>query len=118
VLCWPRSTGATRRIGERYGPPGVHATSCAEGHKARRGRFERLMRYRHPGTNPRRFRECTTDSNHDLPIAPNRLDRNFAVERPNQVWLAGISAPQLAAYDMRAGPFAAVSTNLKAEHFG
>ena len=67
---------------------------------------------------PRRFRECTTDSNHDLPIAPNRLDRNFAVERPNQVWLAGISAPQLAAYDMRAGPFAAVSTNLKAEHFG
>ena len=49
---------------------------------------------------PRRFRECTTDSNHDLPIAPNRLDRNFAVERPNQVWLAGISAPQLAAYDI------------------
>ncbi|MGC2222346.1 MAG: hypothetical protein WA624_08245 [Methylocella sp.] len=70
-----------------------------------------------------RRRDITTgaaapDSNHDLPIAPNRLDRNFAVERPNQVWLAGISAPQLAAYDMRAGPFAAVSTNLKAEHFG
>ena len=33
----------------------------------------------------------TTDSNHDLPIAPNRLDRNFAVERPNQVWLADIT---------------------------
>ena len=24
-------------------------------------------------------------------FAPNRLDRNFAVERPNQVWLAGIA---------------------------
>src|ERR1035437_1487438 len=23
-------------------------------------------------------------------FAPNRLERNFAVERPNQVWLAGI----------------------------
>ena len=66
----------------------------------------------------RRFRVCTTDSHHDWPIASNRLDRNFAVKRPNQVWLAGISAPQLAAYDMRAGPFAAVGTNLKAEHFG
>ena len=76
----------------RYGAPRVHATLCAEGHKASRGRVERLMR--HHGIRaqtPRRFRVCTTDSNHDLPIAPNRLDRNFAVERPNQVWLAFIA---------------------------
>ena len=33
----------------------------------------------------------TTDSHHDLPIAPNRLDQKFAAERPNQVWLADIT---------------------------
>ena len=40
---------------------------------------------------PRRFRVRTTDSHHDLPIAPNRLDQKFAAERPNQVWLADIT---------------------------
>src|SRR5262249_15496335 len=32
-----------------------------------------------------------TDSRHDLPIAPNRLDQKFAAERPNQVWLADVT---------------------------
>ena len=39
----------------------------------------------------RRFRTCTTDSRHDWPIAPNRLNQNFAADRPNQVWLADIT---------------------------
>jgi len=62
------------------------------GQKASRGRIERLMR--HHGIRarvPRRFRIRTTDSHHDLPIAPNRLDQNFAAKRPNQVWLADIT---------------------------
>ena len=33
----------------------------------------------------------TTDSNHDLPIAPNLLDRQFKVQRPNTVWCADIT---------------------------
>jgi len=33
----------------------------------------------------RRFR-ITTDSRHSLPIAPNLLNRNFAVAAPNRVW--------------------------------
>jgi putative transposase len=33
----------------------------------------------------------TTDSRHDLPVAPNLLDRNFAAERPDTIWLADIS---------------------------
>jgi transposase InsO family protein len=38
----------------------------------------------------------TTDSRHDLPIAPNLLDRSFSATAPNQVWLADItySAPR------------------------
>jgi putative transposase len=62
------------------------------GHRASRGRVERLMR--HHGIRAitaRRFRLCTTDSRHDLPIAPNRLRQKFAAERPNQVWLADVT---------------------------
>jgi len=33
----------------------------------------------------------TTDSHHDLPIAPNRLGQKFIAERPNQIWLADIT---------------------------
>jgi putative transposase len=34
----------------------------------------------------------TTDSRHDLPVAPNLLDRNFASDRPDTAWLADISS--------------------------
>src|SRR5947209_13490067 len=33
----------------------------------------------------------TTDSRHDLPVAPNLLDRHFVADRPDTVWLADIS---------------------------
>jgi transposase InsO family protein len=34
-----------------------------------------------------RFRIPTTDSKHDLPIAPNRLNQQFVAQNINQVWL-------------------------------
>jgi transposase InsO family protein len=34
----------------------------------------------------RRRYKATTDSRHDLPVASNLLERNFAPETPNQVW--------------------------------
>ena len=46
---------------------------------------------------PRRYRVCTTDSNHSLPVAPNLLDQTFVADRPDRVWLADISVPQQAA---------------------
>jgi transposase InsO family protein len=33
----------------------------------------------------------TTDSNHDLPVAPNRLERNFAATLPDQKWACDIT---------------------------
>jgi transposase InsO family protein len=38
---------------------------------------------------PRRVR--TTDSHHDLPIAPNLIVRNFTAAAPARVWLADIT---------------------------
>jgi putative transposase len=56
-----------------------------------RGRIERLTL--HHGicaimARPRRVR--TTDSRHDLPIAPNLIERNFTAA-PNRIWLADIT---------------------------
>ena len=35
----------------------------------------------------RKFRVVTTDSKHDRPIAPNRLNQDFKAQKMNQVWL-------------------------------
>jgi putative transposase len=39
----------------------------------------------------KKFRVCTTDSNHDLPISPNILNRQFKVAAPNVVWVTDIT---------------------------
>ncbi len=39
----------------------------------------------------RRFRVTTTDSRHGLPIAPNLLNRNFAMAAPNRAWTGDIT---------------------------
>src|SRR5262249_440608 len=38
----------------------------------------------------RKFR-CTTDSDHDLPVAENLLDRQFDPAAPNEAWVADIT---------------------------
>src|SRR6266568_6619711 len=73
----------------RYGAPRIHAELRAEGQAVSRKRIERVMR-RHGirAQAPRRYRVCTTDSKHSLPVAPNLLAQNFIADRPNRVWLA------------------------------
>jgi putative transposase len=39
----------------------------------------------------RQFRAQTTDSGHQLPVAPNLLGQDFKVERPDEVWTADIT---------------------------
>jgi putative transposase len=76
----------------RYGSPRIHIELKAQGRGVSRGRIERLMRHhgiRAIMARPRRVR--TTDSRHDLPIAPNLLDRNFIAAAPNRIWLADIT---------------------------
>jgi putative transposase len=75
-----------------YGSPRVHAALRRQGRRHSRRRVERLMR--EMGLQARRGRRRpprTTDSRHDLPVAPNLLDRHFVADRPDTVWLADIS---------------------------
>src|SRR3989440_6911837 len=76
----------------RYGSPRIHVELRSQGRGISRGRIERMMRrygIRAIMARPRRVR--TTDSRHDLPIAPNLIARDFTAEAPNRVWLADIT---------------------------
>jgi putative transposase len=84
-----RIFAARRRV---YGSPRVHAELRREGRRHSRRRVARLMREMGLAARQgRRPRPRTTDSRHDLPVAPNLLGRRFAAERPDAVWLADLS---------------------------
>jgi putative transposase len=74
-----------------YGSPRVHAELRARGVRVGRNRVARLMREGGLSATIRRRAPRTTDSRHDHPVAPNLLERRFAAERPDAVWLADIS---------------------------
>lgn len=77
---------------QRYGSPRVHE-ELRQGRQIRVGkkRVARLMRQGGlRGKRAKRFR-VTTQSDHRHPVAPNVLDRQFAVPHPNHVWSADIT---------------------------
>jgi putative transposase len=77
---------------ERYGAPRIHAELRGAGQAVSRKRVERVMRQHGIRARaPRRYRVCTTDSKHSLPVAANLLEQNFVANQPNQVWLADIT---------------------------
>jgi transposase InsO family protein len=97
-----RRRGDDRRVGERigaifaasrrtYGSPRVHAELRAEGVRVGRKRVARPMREGGLTAGRRRRVPRTTDSRHDDPVAPNLLERRFAADRPDAVWLADLS---------------------------
>jgi putative transposase len=53
--------------------------------------YIRATRWRENDIRAKRKFKVTTDSRHDHPVAPNRLDRQFTVAAPNTVWLADLS---------------------------
>ena len=74
-----------------YGSPRVTAVLRQQGIACNRKRIARLMRAHHLVAKHRRRRVRTTDSRHGLPIAPNRLNRQFSAQRPDEKWVADIT---------------------------
>ena len=56
-----------------------------------RRRIGRLMRDAKLACKTRRRFKATTNSKHNLPVADNHLNRQFAVQRPNQVYAGDIT---------------------------
>jgi transposase InsO family protein len=76
----------------RYGSPRVTEQLRREGHVCNRKRVERLMRWHGlRALSSRKRRICTTNSDHDHPIAPNLLLGRAAPSGPDQVWVADIT---------------------------
>ena len=79
----------SRRI---YGAPRVFAELRAQGVACCKNTVATLMRKRGIRSKMRRkFKVCTTDSRHPHPLAANRLNQEFTVPLPNQVWAADIT---------------------------
>lgn len=77
---------------QTYGAPRIQVCLLEQGREHGRNRIARLMREQKIcGRQRRRYRPRTTDSNHDHPIAPNRLAELPTTTRIDQVWLADIT---------------------------
>ena len=77
---------------QTYGAPRIQACLRTLGRRHGRNRIGRLMREEQLcGRQKRRYRVRTTDSNHQHPIAPNRLADRPGPAAPNCVWLADIT---------------------------
>ena len=75
-----------------YGWPRIWRELLKRGIRVGKQRVQRLMQQHGiRARGKRRFRVTTTDSRHDLPIAPNRLDRNFSPPRPDTAWAGDIT---------------------------
>ena len=85
---------AAVHVGSRqvYGSPRVCAELRSQGVACSENTVARLMRQRGIRSKMRRkFKVSTTHSRHAHPIAANRLNQEFAVPLPNQVWAADIT---------------------------
>ena len=78
---------AHERSRRTYGSPRVHAELAAQGEQVSRKRVTRLMQEHGLQARVRRRFKHTTDSDHQLPVAPNLLDRRFEAEQPDQRWV-------------------------------
>lgn len=72
-----------------YGAPRVHGQLCRRGHHVGRKRVARLMRA--DGLQGVCTRKKWRRSRPDIAPAPDRLQRVFTAERPNQRWVADIT---------------------------
>ncbi len=80
------------RSRQTYGSPRIWVELRKQGHACGRNRVARIMHETGLcGRQKGRYRVRTTDSNHDEPIAPNRLATAPKATAPNQIWVGDIT---------------------------
>jgi transposase InsO family protein len=74
-----------------YGTRRLQDDLDQQGQRVSRARIGRLMRQAGLRCKTRRRFRATTHSNHTLPVAPNRLDRQFQVAAPDRAYVGDIT---------------------------
>jgi transposase InsO family protein len=74
-----------------YGWPRMWKELLTRGVRVGKERVRKLMAQHGIRARHKRKYIATTNSNHDLPVAPNLLERNFTAAAPNQVWTSDIT---------------------------
>ncbi|MBB5463741.1 transposase InsO family protein [Paraburkholderia sp. Cpub6] len=74
-----------------YGWPRMWKELLARGVRVGKERVRKLMAQHGIRARHKRKYIATTNSNHDLPVAPNLLERNFTATAPNQTWTTDIT---------------------------
>jgi len=88
ALLLPKIKELHRLHQSRYGAPRIHDQLTRQGLKHGCKRIARLMKQAGlRGLSPKRYVPQTTQSDHDQPIAPNRLAEQGVPSGPNQIWV-------------------------------
>ena len=80
-----------RDSGESYGSPRVYKALKKQGETCSENRVARLMREDGLKAKTKKRFKATTNSKHNLPVAPNLLNRNFSPQEPNRVYAGDIT---------------------------
>jgi putative transposase len=72
----------------RYGAPRIEQELRRRGHRTSRKRVAASMVRQGLAARRKRRWRTTTDSRHNDPIAPNRLQRDFSAPAPDRIWVA------------------------------
>ena len=78
------------RTRQTYGPERLQADQADNGIRVGVHRIKRIRKKLGLRCRQKRRFKATTDSRHSLPVAPNLLDRQFAVTAPNKAWVTEI----------------------------
>ena len=74
-----------------YGSPRIYRELREQGISCSKERIERLMREAGVQAKHKRKFKVTTDSKHNLPVAPNILSGRFYWQQPNQAWVSDLT---------------------------
>ena len=77
--------------GGSFGSPRVYHALRQGGRSCGKARVERMMREHGIRSKHKKKFKVTTDSKHNLPVAPNVLAGRFDWQRPNQAWVGDIT---------------------------
>jgi len=74
-----------------YGSRRISRSLQKAGYPVGRHKVRRLMKKAGLAVKPPKRFKRTTDSRHNLPVAPNLVNQQFKVDRPNRIWCGDIT---------------------------